>query len=185
MPRGNLERARRTVRRMVVVVVVMNDQGQVLAGERSSRRPASRLSAPARPATVCTAAISPYDPAARWQALRARGAAPAPTASIATGWPLAAPPPALATTRSAGRFRCALRIALATCPADLRRRRRREQRLVELAPLEVARLGQRWVRVVLPDAAAELGARPWRRVERAGYWAGDVAGERGAGRSLV
>src|SRR5215210_3953160 len=28
-------------------------------------------------------------------------------------------------------------------------------------------------------AAAQLGARHWRRVNRAGYWAGDVAGERG------
>jgi hypothetical protein len=29
----------------------------------------------------------------------------------------------------------------------------------------------------LIDAAAQLGVRHWRRLDRAGYWAGDVAGD--------
>jgi hypothetical protein len=38
-----------------------------------------------------------------------------------------------------------------------------EQRLVELAPLEVAHLGERRVADDLLDAAAQLGVRQWRR----------------------
>jgi hypothetical protein len=38
---------------------------------------------------------------------------------------------------------------------------------MELAPLEVAHLGERRVADDLLDAAAQLGARHWRRVDRA------------------
>ena len=53
------------------------------------------------------------------------------------------------------------------------------ERLVELAPLICGHLRERRIADDLLDAAAQLGARQWRRVARAGYWAGDVAGERG------
>lgn len=57
-----------------------------------------------------------------------------------------------------------------------------EQRLMELSPLEVAHLGQRWVADDLPDAVAEFRARtqpaagttPGRRsyvTDRTGMWA--------------
>ena len=43
-----------------------------------------------------------------------------------------------------------------------------EQRLVELAPLEVAHLGERRVSDDLFDAAAQLRASHWERLDRAG-----------------
>src|SRR5215216_4667918 len=49
---------------------------------------------------------------------------------------------------------------------------------MELPALEVAHLGQRRGAHDLFDAAAQRGARHWQSVDRAGYWAGDVARER-------
>ena len=46
---------------------------------------------------------------------------------------------------------------------------------MELSTLKIAQLGQRRVADDLLYAAAQLGARHWRSVDRAGYWAGDAA----------
>jgi hypothetical protein len=53
-----------------------------------------------------------------------------------------------------------------------------EQRLLELAPLKLVQLHEWWVADDLLNAAAQLNARPLAEGSRAGYWAGDVAGER-------